>query len=408
MRAGHETSSSAAPTPIVISPRTRWLILAVVVGVAVVVLGVAPPALTMLVGGLTLAMFCSLPVRLLSRFMRRGVAIALMLAGLVVVGAATVLFVVPVLIDQLQSLIAAAPQTQADVEEALADLLRPLERWGIIDQGPDTATASLTKGTFSAAINLAGWFLAQLLTLLSNLAAVGFVLFGMALVAIYVLIDIDRYRGVFVDVFPRRYRADATQLWSDLGQAISRYLGGLAIAMADQGILVALMLWLLGVPYAALFGLWMAVTSILPYVGAWLAAVPAVVVAFAQQGLITAAIIGLGYVAINFWDSNIVQPAVLGRQLRVSPLLVFLGVVVGSQVGGLLGTVVALPVLAMSRVFLDFFRDRLRVDESKSMPARPGDEAVAFVPTAPAPAGEPATRSTQPSSDATTRAEGQP
>jgi predicted PurR-regulated permease PerM len=158
--------------------------------------------------------------------------------------------------------------------------------------------------------------------------------------------------------------------------------------MADQGILVTLMLWIIGVPYAALFGLWMAVTSILPYVGAWLAAVPAVIVVFVEQGLLMAAIVGLGYVAINFWDSNIVQPAVFGRQLRVPPLFVFLGIVIGSQIGGLLGTIAAMPILAMSRVTIDFLRDRLHVAEPESSPSARSDEEATVVAPKSAPPGD--------------------
>jgi predicted PurR-regulated permease PerM len=377
MPAGQAPSPPVSPTPIFVSPRTRWLLVGGVLAVLGFLLWVAPPARTMVVGGLTLAMFFSLPMRALSRHMRRGLAMALLLVAIVAMFVAAVLIIVPTLIDQLESLIASAPQTHEELQVKLADVLQPLERFGIIQHGPETAISSLTEGTFNAFIRLAGWLLSHLVSFLENLASTGFVLFGTAMVAIYVLVDINRYRGIFLLAFPRRYQADAAQLWSDLGDAISRYLGGLAIAMADQGILVTLMLWIVGVPYAALFGIWMAFTSILPYIGAWLAAAPAVIVVFFERGLLMAVIVALGYVAINFWDSNFVQPAVFGHQIRVPPLFVFLGIVIGSQVGGLLGTIAAMPILAMCRVTLDFLRDRLHVVEPAPASTESGDVGAA-------------------------------
>jgi predicted PurR-regulated permease PerM len=168
------------------------------------------------------------------------------------------------------------------------------------------------------------------------------------------------------------------------------------------------MLWIVGVPYAALFGIWMAFTSILPYIGAWLAAAPAVIVVFFERGLLMAVIVALGYVAINFWDSNFVQPAVFGHQIRVPPLFVFLGIVIGSQVGGLLGTIAAMPILAMCRVTLDFLRDRLHVVEPEPASTGRVDEGSTAGTPDPAPARESPQGSVSMPGDAAARAEGRP
>lgn len=377
-----QVPSPVSPTPIAISPRSRWLLVGGVLAVLGLLLWVSPTARAMVVGGLTLAMFLSLPMRALSRHMRRGIAMALLLVALAAVFAAAAFLIVPVLIDQLETLIESAPQNREEVEEKLADLLQPLERWDILQRIPDTAVNSETEGTYNSFNQLAEWLLTHLVTWMENLASTGFILFGVAMVAIYVLIDINRYRDIFLLAFPRRYQADAAQLWSDLGDALSRYLGGLAISMANQGILVTLMLWIVGVPYAALFGVWMAVTSILPYIGAWLAAAPAVILVYFERGLLMAVIVALGYVAINFWDSNFVQPAVFGHQIGVPPLFVFLGIVIGGQFGGLVGTIAAMPILAMSRVIIDFLRDRLHVVEPGTSSSEPGEAGAVTAPPA--------------------------
>jgi predicted PurR-regulated permease PerM len=206
------------------------------------------------------------------------------------------------------------------------------------------------------------WLLDALLALLSGIARFGFILFGMLLVALYLLLDTNRYQTLFVMLFPKHYQRDAYELWDALANGISRYLGGLAISMADQGILVALMLWILDVPYPLLFGVWMALTAIIPYIGAWLAAVPAVILAFVEHGFWTAVIVALGYVAINIFDGKVVQPLVYGAVLKIPAIVIFLGVIVGGQIAGPLGAILAVPVAAMVRITIDFLRERLRVE----------------------------------------------
>jgi predicted PurR-regulated permease PerM len=105
----------------------------------------------------------------------------------------------------------------------------------------------------------------------------------------------------------------------------------------------------------------MAVTAIMPYIGAWLAAVPAVIVAFVLHGFGTAVVVALGYVAINIFDGKVVQPLVYGAVLKVPAIVIFLGVIIGGQIAGPLGAILAVPVAAMVRITIDFLQARLRV-----------------------------------------------
>ena len=74
-------------------------------------------------------------------------------------------------------------------------------------------------------------------------------------------------------------RPDASTLWGAFGYSLSKYLGGLAFVVAIQGAISAVGLFLLGVPYALVLGAFVSVTAVIPYLGAWLSAIPAVIVA---------------------------------------------------------------------------------------------------------------------------------
>jgi predicted PurR-regulated permease PerM len=127
-----------------------------------------------------------------------------------------------------------------------------------------------------------------------------------------------------------------------------------------QGVAVVLVLWLLGVPYGLVLGLWMSATALLPYIGSFLGAIPAILVALTVSP-VTALLTAGAYFAINQIEGNFLTPRIQGHAVRVHPLLIFLAVIAGSQIAGILGALLAVPTLAVLRVLGEFFIVRLRV-----------------------------------------------
>jgi predicted PurR-regulated permease PerM len=180
------------------------------------------------------------------------------------------------------------------------------------------------------------------------------------LIAAYLLADGERFKVGAIRWLPLQYRDDAMVLWSDVVDALSRYLSGLLVSLSFQGIVSTVALTLLGVPFALLLGIWTTLGAIVPFVGSYIGAIPATIVAFTVSpttGILTA----LTYVLINFVDGNLIAPRVQGQAIRVSPLFVFLAVIAGGQIAGIWGALMAVPILAVIRVIFDFLQERLTV-----------------------------------------------
>ena len=118
---------------------------------------------------------------------------------------------------------------------------------------------------------------------------------------------------------------------------------------------------LLGVPYALALGPLVSLTALIPCLGAWISAIPAVLVALAVSPT-TAVLTALLYLAIQQLEGNFLTPKIQGDTLRVHPIFVLLAVIIGGGLGGLVGVVVAVPSLAVLRVLFDFFRVRLKTE----------------------------------------------
>ena len=157
---------------------------------------------------------------------------------------------------------------------------------------------------------------------------------------------------------PRPYQHDVRDLWDAFAFSLSRYLAGLGLVVFIQGALSAIALFFLGVPYAILLGTWVSITSIIPYLGAFPGAIPAVILALFESPT-TALLTALVFLLIQQLEGNILTPRIQGQTLRIPSILIFLAIIAGGEIAGLLGVVFAIPTAAVLRVLFDFFRVRL-------------------------------------------------
>jgi predicted PurR-regulated permease PerM len=375
---GHGSATASAkpdvtahPTPIRISRRTRAaLILAVLVVLAYVVYRV-PSVLTTAVGGVALALVLSFPVRFLARFLPRGLSILLsflLVVGLFVLAA---LYLVPLVAEQFAALVRAVPGIATAVERYVSDVLDSLQNRGLVPSDPQELVSRVRDDLVSTVRSVAGNVLGGALGFVFGTFGFVLTLFGVVFIGAYLLVDVRRVEAAWLRAWPHGYRRDARTLWDAFGYSLSRYLGGLALILFIQGVISAVGLFMLGVPYALVLGAFVSVTAVIPYLGAWISAIPAVIVALATEGPTTALLTALLFLGIQQLEGNFLTPKIQGDTLHVHPILVFLAVIVGGGLGGIFGVIVAVPALAVLRVVFDFFRVRLRTKDDQREAANP-------------------------------------
>lgn len=350
------------PTPIGISKRTRNILLVLLLVALLLLMWFAPSVPVTLLGGFAAALVLSFPVRWLSRLMPRG--LALLATFLILIG--TVVFalfvLVPILIDQLVSFVRELPDFAREFRSLLVSVLQPLSNRGLLQGSPEEFMQRLGQDLVDLGQRLAGQVLGSLIQFISGTFGLALTLFGVLFVAIYLLVNVRGLKAAYLRTAPKRYRRDARQLWDAFAFSLSRYLSGLAFVMLVQGAISAVGLFLLGVPYALLLGAWVSLTAVIPYLGAWLGAVPAVVLGFTVSptvGILTA----LLFLIIQQLEGNVLTPRIQGEAVNLPSIVIFVGVIAGGQLAGLLGVLFAVPTLAVLRVLFDFFRVRLYTED---------------------------------------------
>jgi predicted PurR-regulated permease PerM len=200
--------------------------------------------------------------------------------------------------------------------------------------------------------------------------SIGKTLFSVVLlfvVSVYMLLDMQRLGRVIDRRFPPR--PGEHPLLMSIERALASYVRGQAALSLIIGASAGIGLWVLaalgllphGQQYALLFGAWVAVTEIIPYLGPWLGAVPAVIYALVVHP-ISGLWVVLLFLGIHQIEGHVVVPNVMGNALRLHPLLVIFGLAAGAELYGLPGALIALPLLAVGRAIWEFFADRITLE----------------------------------------------
>jgi predicted PurR-regulated permease PerM len=114
-------------------------------------------------------------------------------------------------------------------------------------------------------------------------------------------------------------------------------------------------LLILGVDYAVLWGLLAWFMGYIPSIGFWIALIPPVLMAYAQYGLPQALVVLIAYVVINGGVQNFVQPKLMGQSLRISPVVVFVGLFIWGYLLGGIGAILAVPMTLLVLVIMENF-----------------------------------------------------
>ncbi len=175
--------------------------------------------------------------------------------------------------------------------------------------------------------------------------------------ALYMMIDRDRLRGGLYALVPRTQHIRLSRIMLNLETIIGAYIRGQLVTCLLIGAFTFILLTACGVENAMALAVFAAIADVLPYVGAILSIVPAVIAALGH-GTTTAVIVLVAMLVYEEFESRVLIPQIYGRALRLPSSVVFFALMVGGTLMGLLGALLALPVAATIMMLIE----ELRVD----------------------------------------------
>jgi predicted PurR-regulated permease PerM len=165
---------------------------------------------------------------------------------------------------------------------------------------------------------------------------------------------LQRYALAFM---PEHRRAGIRDAWNEVEARLGLWVRGQLILMATIGVATGIAYSLLGLPAALLLALIAALTEVIPIVGPLIGAVPAVLVATTISPETVVLTLGI-YVLLQLIEGNVLVPIIMRNSVGLSPFLVLVSLLIGGAVAGVLGAIVAVPVVAGITVVLERLQDR--------------------------------------------------
>jgi len=268
------------------------------------------------------------------------------LATLAAVVGISALLVGPV-IDQTQSLISGLPQTLTKIQNVLATWA---QQYPVLRR---TELADPQSGLVTALVDDAAAFLRS--SILPYVTAGGKLFIESASVvvmALYLARQPRMYRDGILSLVAPKYRALGARVLDDAGATLRAWVVGQLLAMMVLALLSAIGLWALDVPYWLAFGIFTGLVAVVPFFGTLVSTLlPALFVIESGDWVKVVAVIALG-VVVHVVEANLVVPRIMEHRLALPPVLTIASVLIMGTLLGVVGLVVAVPVLAVSMVVI--------------------------------------------------------
>ncbi len=361
---GEPSEPVPLPSAVVVTrtldPRRRRLYLQIAFGfasllVALIVLYLIRDVVGAFVLGAAIAFLIQPAIHRLTELgVPRILAIVLIFIAIILVLAGVVLLIVPVGVAEVSQLQSQAPALAAEAQKRINELQgSPISIFGV--------TISLTDLTNTASSHLRDYLLGQFgsavsigVTALTTLLQI----LLMFIVAFLLSLDATSARRDVRRLVPNDYRSDFDQIWRRIRRMLYAYVRGQLIIAGLIGILSGIACAVIGIDDPVGLGVLAGITALVPYLGPFLGAIPAILVGLAASPL-KALLVAVAYFVISNVILNFVFPKVMGDAVKLPPLLVIVAFIAGFSWAGVLGMFVAIPIAATLRILFDHIYPRL-------------------------------------------------
>ncbi len=161
-------------------------------------------------------------------------------------------------------------------------------------------------------------------------------------------------------VTPHSYEEYVIDLWHRSQAKIGQWMQGQLLLSLIASVITYLGLLIIGVPDALLLAVFTAVAVLIPVFGSFIAAFPAIIIAYSSGGTPLALIVAGLYIIVNQFEGNLIHPLVVKKVVGVPPLLVLIAIIAGGDLAGFLGVLLAVPLAAVLREAINDFDKRKR------------------------------------------------
>lgn len=268
---------------------------------------------------------------------------------------------IPSLITQIKDFVAAAPEIFKELTKFVTNIIEKFDTNHLINikDVKKEITSIISNFGMGLVSNLPEYALSIGKTIING--GLNFVL-GL-MIGFYLLFDFDKVNENIDKMLPKTWKENFRELTKRINTSLRSYVQGVLLVMFLVFLTQSIGLTLAGMEAPLLFALFCAVTDIIPYFGPYIGGIPAVIVGFTISP-ITGICVLISILVVQLLENNFYQPLIMGHTMQLHPVTIMLGLLIFEHFFGILGMVIATPVIACIKVLLIFVNEKTGIIKS--------------------------------------------
>lgn len=261
----------------------------------------------------------------------------------------------PTLIDQINDMIAGAP----DIIKSLTEHFEKFTGWISKTYNVD---GEIIKSTVNDVVNNLLYTVtvdgpSLVVSILSSIVSGGIDILLGFLIGFYMLLDFDDVKVQLAKVIPNKHRDEVTELTTKLNKTLRNFVYGTLIVMFILFICQSIGMSIAGISSPLVFALFCAITNIIPYLGPYIGGAPAVVIGFTMSPSIGLGVF-ISVLVCQLLESYLLTPVIQSKTMKLHPVTIIIGLLLFSHFFGIIGMLFATPVIACGKIIINFFIEK--------------------------------------------------
>jgi len=263
--------------------------------------------------------------------------------------------ILPILYDQIVSFAGSIPGLIGNIENSLNNILEKFNsidglniesiKYNIVNE-VEKFTENYSSGLANNIVNIVKTFISGISTFVIGM-----------IIGFFLLLGFENVGSSLIGFVPIRFRKDASKLTNTINDSLRRYILGVIIDAFVIFTICSIVFSLIGLRAPLLFALFCAITNVIPYVGPYIGAVPALIVGFSMNptiGILTL----IAIIVIQFFEGNFLQGLIMSKTTKLHPVTIISGLLIFGHFWGIIGMVISTPLIAVCKQIWNFFDDK--------------------------------------------------
>jgi len=269
-----------------------------------------------------------------------------------------VYLMLPTFTNQIKDFIGSIPDTLREVKQVINNFITNISNsYGYdLTSYKKQAYEHIENFSIKMTTNLPN----TLINCFKSIVSGGITLILGLMIGFYMLYDFDKINKNFLNIIPKKWHKNTTELINRINESLRGYVQGVFIVMFLVFITQSIGLTLAGLKAPLVFALFCAITDIIPYFGPYIGAIPAIIVGFTISPIVGVLCI-ISILVVQLLENNFYQPLIMGHTMKLHPVTIMIGLLIFEHFFGIIGMIVATPVIACLKIIITFINEKIDV-----------------------------------------------